>query len=102
MASGGRVDNDGALSGGRSGFSPKFHRPLTPSSPLSVDPSPSTEYCPVSCCRCANTDAGGGPELRAGELVDLLYSDSDSKVAGLILRAYSAVRTDGGGRASVA
>ena len=102
MASGDRVDKDGAFSGVLKGLSPKFQSPRTPSKPLSVEPNPSTEYCPVSCCRCANNEAGGGPELRAGVVVDLLYNDSDNKVSGLILRAYSAVRTDGGGRAKVA
>lgn len=102
MTSGGWKANDEACSGGRRGLSPKFQSPRTPSKPLSDEPSPSIEYCPVSCCRCANTEAGGGAELTAGVVVDLLYRDSDSKVAGLILRAYSAVRTDGGGRAKVA
>ena len=77
-------DIDGTTSTDVGELRPKFQRPRMPSRALSVEPSPSMEYCPVSCCKCASTDAGGGPELTAGVAVDLLYSESESSVSGLI------------------
>ena len=44
----------------------------------------------------------GGEELAVGVARDLLYNDRDSSVSALILRAYSAVSVEGGGRARVA
>ena len=75
------------VTSGSGGESPKFHNPRTPRRALSVDPSPSMEYWPVSCWMWARTEAGGGPELTAGVVADLLYKDSERSVSGLMRRA---------------